>query len=479
MVTQITDIIKKHYEYSFISILLVLPLLAFSGYRTIEMEFTYDEWRTLEVIQLTLLLLSFSINRNIYNYAQTKISPPIFYLFIALVFTSLCSSLISDNHLRALRDNTLIISLFLATIPLAYIFSKVEDTQNKIIFFISLTHIIFLINISAQFLSAYSIQDISVFTSWYNNFNNPRIYGDFLIIFLPLIFLITIKSNKNQKSLMLYTAVSHFLLFFSGGRAEILSLFFSVIMVYLISPSQSTHIKKYFLVISACLLCNFIVQAILPWDFNNFRRNDYSNGRLDIYLKTLQSASTHLIWGTGGDSFYKIPNIKQLVGAHPHNLPLQILSEYGVIVLLIVFLMFSVLFYRWFNKLSQLTKIDNSSVNYIYLSISLLACVINSLFGGNHIYPLSQLYIILVIALIISHHSPYEEKTIPKNIFLCTAIRLSLFIYAGVFAAINYQSLSCYQSRPKTSIIAEDINPRFWSSNHDNFEKSCYNDISK
>ncbi len=474
---------ESYIEYILITILFLLPILSFAGYQLSSFE-AYDEWRILEIIQLSVLIAFLAFKKSLLYYLVDNTTLIKKMAFIIVVILSGLSCLHSMYPLRALSDFALLFGLTIALFPLSYIFSKNKKIREQLLIVMSFSHTLFIIILTTQILTSIATNDFEAMQLWCAQFYLARMYGDIMLIIVPLIYAtISLVPQKYRPLVYIYLIISHTLLFLSGGRAQLLSLVLSTFIIYTLNKSYRDAIKEYACLIFLSFAIYFIVTA--SSGYGNLASTS-SHGRVDIYLIALRTSLDHLFLGVGGDHFSLLKGISgsstDFPVAHPHSLPLQIITEYGwpVFILILALLLPSVK--TWLTTVTNLPKnqYNNASEIYVFLSISLLSSILNSFVSGNHVYPLSQLFIFTTIALICSYHISHKEIDTEKHynhslIYINTALRLLITIFLCTFIYLSYLKSSCHQYAILTQPnFAEMKNPRFWFFGQARLEKICY-----
>ena len=465
---------ESHIEYILIAILFLLPVLSFAGYQL----------SRLEIIQLSILIAFLVFKKSLLYYLVDNTTLIKKMAFIIVVILSGLSCLHSMYPLRALADFSLLFSLIIALFPLSYIFSKNEKIREQLIIIMALSHALFIIILTTQILTSIATNDFEAMQLWCAQFYLARMYGDIILIIAPLIYAtISLAPQKYRPLVYIYLIISHTLLFLSGGRAQLLSLVLSTFIIYILNKSHRDAIKEYTYLILLSAAMYFIVTA--SSGYGNLASTS-SHGRVDIYLIALRTSLDHIFLGVGGDHFSTLKGIAgtstDFPVAHPHSLPLQIITEYGWPVFILIFLLLIPPIKKWLTTVAntQKNKYNHASKIYIFLSLSLLSSILNSFVSGNHIYPLSQLSIFTTIAIICSYHISYKEINMenPYNhslIYINTALRLLITIFLCTFIYLSYLKSTCHQYAILTQPnFAEMKNPRFWFIGQASFEKICY-----
>ncbi len=197
-------------------------------------------------------------------------------------------------------------------------------------------------------------------------FNNPNYLGSWLNIIWPfcLSFLLFKDSNNLKKSILFIFSIFVIAsIFLCSSRAALLCLILSI-PIFLGREYGKWFI--YFLItISSIFLLIFIpnigdiiknfILEILPNELlNNFRQETYANdiSRLDIWNIGIGKIIENPIWGSGSNSFPQ--DIKEITGiwkGHSHNLPIELILNYGIPAGLFILLPFTIILSRGLKKI--------------------------------------------------------------------------------------------------------------------------------
>lgn len=121
-----------------------------------------------------------------------------------------------------------------------------------------------------------------------------------------------------------------------------------------------------------------------------------SSGRNIIFKQVLSDFTTSSpLFGIGPTQFKAMVNTMLL--SHPHNIFLQILTEWGVFSCIAFIAILVILFIR----LLRYVKNEENMFSF-FIFLGSIAFIINCNFNGAHVYPSSQIYGLFIIAWLLS-----------------------------------------------------------------------------
>lgn len=406
--------------------------IIFSGLNLFWSYYPYDGFR---VLQILLIIIS-----SIYLLFQNNIILKYKFYFIFIILTALLiySSFQSIYYLRTLQEAFLFLGLLVLLLCLIKILKNIDQ---RLIFILSLFPLLTLIFLPIALIDRFLGNPYAV---WTQSFVNVRMLDDALLPCLFLIWYFSAKylDNKKVKTLLFVASTLFFLNFiFNGSRAIFLSIIVSFIFFYFIS-------KRNFYTYSKIPIVSFLTALILHWVYKSFNSDNQnipllrysSSGRVEIWYQTLEAWSSHPFWGIGGN--HLLLYIKDNI-LHPHNLPLLLLSEFG----LIVFILISYLFLLLINKILKSRKEIP-----VPLFVGLVGIGVNSMLSGSMIYPASQTLNIFYIAFALSFmHFSIQKTNIFSKLFMILVLGGTLFLQLNNIICVNCMS------------IGERQAPRFWN----------------
>lgn len=306
-------------------------------------------------------------------------------------------------------------------------------------------------------------------------YENPRFFNHVQTLSLPLLAAYSVWPGATRlvRRLAAATAVLHVLLLcFFLGRATIVGVTVATLLVCLLLREKRL-LKAFIIYAGAGVLLYGIGFKILPalFDISNVPafRDPAERGSIDarLYLWriALEAMHDHPWLGLGPMHFAHTLNRE---AAHPHNIYLQVASEFGVpFALISLGLLIHWLRARW----SQLRAVAASSAAQIEIGcfIGICAALIDGLFSGNFVMPLSQSWLALCIGLLVAsplHQHPTDSPSITGtqqrsaipalNMAACAALVL---ILASMAQEVTRTEVTLLRG---TSSSTAHYSPRFW-----------------
>lgn len=411
--------------------------LAYSG---IDIFWTASAYDGMRIYQF-FLFLSFSL----YFFTTEKIIIPhskkLYAILFAILILQIITSISSKNPIRSFNNLIWNYSILSYILCLFNIFKNNKETRN----FIFLT-LPFLPIFTAFFLpiSIFNKIKANTFYDWHQSFLNIRMFDDALIISFFLLLHLTETRKINNKIIIFLTSFYFFCLLIDGARAAIFSMITSLFITTFIK-NKASLLKTPLLSIIISLLLYIFFQNLgeekTPNSSSSLIRTG-SSGRIEIWIKALNSWENNFFFGIGGDHFSIISSSTDIIPvAHPHNLFFLLTSEWGVGGLVLFLLMCYIFFY---------TVKKNHNIPFFILSCFI--CITINSFFSNTTYPTSQIPNSIIIALTFSYLKNPSIRI--KNFFipLILITYILLFYKSDIFIAHPNNPISPY--------------PRFWHDGH-------------
>lgn len=245
----------------------------------------------------------------------------------------------------------------------------------------------------------------------YSVFGNPNVYGEFLVLVLPLMFA---GINRHENKWMKLFFAGAFLL---GGlnvvltlsRGSMMSLGIALILIVLFKD------RKYLplIVLGILLSPYFVPEAIIGRIMSIFEGGDTSMSyRVSIYRASFDMLEDYFIQGTGLGNFkvlYKAYAYSAAKSFHAHNTLLMLMIELGLVgILAYIFY-----FFTWARAIFSVQK--KKSV-YAYYAFAAFAGVVGCTVQGMvdhifHNYDILFVYILMMTIGVISAYAAREEHT--------------------------------------------------------------------
>jgi len=377
----------------------LLALIAFSDSHLYWVRDAYDGWRIFQIILLMLLggyavfmhTHSTSFSQPLSKTLATAL-PILFGLMVA-------SSLQAEHSARAAADAALYLLLAISVWAQADLFRKNPTVAAHIAAWIALLPLFTVISLLTGLAHALAGDTID---EWHKSFANIRMLDDAL---LPCLFLLwqrpawlaknTFRNpllNKLITSTIYFISASYMLiLYYDGARAVLISTLVGLGFIAIFRRDSWSKLCLPLLTLLGAGLLFLALKHIILTDFtaNPILRTG-SSGRDDLWVKTLQLWQEHPILGVGGNNF--VTSNPWLLNGHPHNLPLQWISEWGFAGLLALLLLIPLAF-NFFRHRQILP---------VFALGAAIAVGVDALFSGVLDYPLSQMLAVWSFAWLVS-----------------------------------------------------------------------------
>jgi len=457
-------------RYPFCSIIilgaaLVPPLLGFhlildSGY--------HDTQRIIQIIAL-LLVIAISIIKNDLSYLDISI------VFLAILIYFIHTHPGNSNY-HSLFEVSIFLSIFLASKKVAEEFIK-----SRYLFFSQTLKLI----IAGSFL--YAIAFLSSYIAALTNdlqfnaynlipgYDNYRFFNHTQTITTGILLFAIIKAKvffrKRRWLLMAWFTLVFWwvLLLTSAGRGTLASQFIALLLLATNYRKTSSWIN----VFALSFITGFSIYLILFNYMPMFLELNISGDAKNIIERTQKNflSSREILWECSIKNFLNAPlfgigpmNFARICtgisgGAHPHNIVVQILSEWGIIFALIVFSTICKSFYMIYTKFNSKHKKNKDIL--ILLCFIFIGLFLDGLVSGVFVMPTSQLYILFYLG-IYSGYKIYNQENLKKTPRYIGSICLT-----GVFIALAISSFKTFeyskQSEAQSLFPRNQLSPRAWS----------------
>ncbi|BFM99930.1 hypothetical protein MOXK02_14890 [Moraxella sp. K02] len=449
---------RVNWDYIFLCLPLVFISSAFLGISSEWMHNMIDSWRLQECL---ILLLSFIYGILRFNTLTIKKSKfEILFIFLLFIY-SLTIISFSKNSLLALLD----ISLMGALLCYSYFvyLLMIQIPRQKVELAIAIVALSPLGCTIWLLVGYYLYITADVPLVWHGLFINIRYYDDAL---LPLIFLLWYQPGflkRFTKTTNLIVSFFLLTLWLDAARANWLGISAGLIAIVLFYPKGYQKILNPLISILISFISYRIIQCFdtSAVQYTVLRGEDGTRWRMWIgaWYQWLQNPFK----GLGGGNFVFAEEINPLKIGHPHNLIVQLVVEWGVTGLLISFLI--ICSTQWLiNKRSQVPAI---------LFAGSIALLVNMLLSGAHVYPVSQMTILIYFCFIISI---IQIKLNGRSVFFPKAnqfnflkgINILKWGLGFILIILFIISDSFFQYGNDKGMVnsSPSLGPRFWSNAH-------------
>ena len=236
-------------------------------------------------------------------------------------------------------------------------------------------------------------------------FDNPRFFNHVQTLVVPVLLGWSVAaSSRLQRHTALTVASLQFAwLFMDLARASLLSLAVATLWFGWVGAASLWRRLLLCLAGGAAIYATLFVglPAVLgrSWSgqFADVQELSNAHSRELLWGAALELIQAHPWLGSGPMHFAALAHPK---GAHPHNLYLQWAAELGLPSLLLLLLLFVSPLWRASAALRQTPR--NSSPMTAALSAALLAALVDAVFSGNFVMPISQVCIAVVYGLLLA-----------------------------------------------------------------------------
>lgn len=440
----------------------------------------FDNKRIIEIFLISIgsiLILVPSYRRNVSVFISYIIPPTEQIIFLLLILLIFISSSQSKWPLYALQESGIILGLGLSCLLLSVAYL---NSRKYVKILLATTVLITVFWYETQFIvgiAASIIEKIPV--SWplpLFGFVNVRFFGHFHLAVLPLLAWIVFYFRHPTLRMLAagLLVIWCSLLWYELGRGAPIALGGALLLTALFCRRRVIHFVL-------LVLGGLTLGLLLAWIW--FQLPDLIGAdklspaptervissedpaRLFLWKQAFELIAANPLLGIGPMHYAAIPNP---IAAHPHNSLLQIASEWGLPALLaVLYLIFRGL-YSWVRKIC-LKPDSRQDMLLPAVTVSLLSLGALSLVSGVIVMPLSQLLLVLLIALMAGEYAhaqgitaiPGRGRGMPGTGILLSGLAMAvLLIHAWVsLPQIRYRLQNPdYMQHPAKAVIG----PRFW-----------------
>jgi O-antigen ligase len=256
--------------------------------------------------------------------------------------------------------------------------------------------------IAGSFIQRFSILSFFIFPLFFSNVS--KIYLNYLTIFLFVIFLIGIILSGNRMPMLLFVFSIFLIIIFNKEMRKFL-FSFTIILVVLFSliHKYNDDVRNNFSALR--MQVSQMIIIVINNDFGNKSKPQYLNEFSTFYDTWLMNK--YIGGGIKNFRYYchARPNIdknsKFICNMHPHNYYLEILTETGLLGLVILLIFFSLVLYKTFYKkyFTYSTLQSNNQITpFIFLFIVEIFPIKST---GSFFTTGNTTYLFLVMAILI------------------------------------------------------------------------------
>ncbi len=339
-----------------------------------------------------------------------------------------------------------------------------------------------------QYLLAINHHQEFHLASLFRGFSNHRFFSQVESVLIPLAALpaITLSEASHWRRLGNVAACLLWLLAFAAGTRAFYVAIMSSTIFALFAYDQTGKVwcrwQIRFALIgwSGYVLLFMLAPKLLSFSISsdNARLNTLegglnSSGRLEMWIASFMLILEHPLTGIGPMHFATLTQSASTQGfaAHPHNVIIQLLVEWGLPFGIAAIATITTFTVRFWQKLVQNSTTRTKSTEISVIAISLITALIYSLFDGTVVTPYTQILLALFIGLTWSLSK--EEFKTRQEVHRNFIVRLNTFLtrilcmMSGVFliwlATTPLNALTPHVENYATSQRGQALWPRFWS----------------
>ena len=394
-----------------------------------------------------------------------------FYFLLGFLILGAISSFRASLTIWSFTEMAMLLGCYGLGLFIYRIFCSNNNIEKLSFFILFLTtSSLILYFVIAYISSLYLRLDFDVW-GFIKGFTNPRFFGQFCTLAIPILIAPVLMKSKWDKAFYILVCMVAFMAIASGTRGTFLGVG-SVAALYLFLNSVC---RKFSLMIVKIFLTAFFMQLFfidfLPKYLNIFVENNALerkviglSARDFLWLQAVEMIADKPFFGFGPMHF---ANIQKAIASHPHQLFLQIFSEWGIIF----GLLFIIAFVKVVNiiileiKYSYINKSEESKIIYICLAASIFASLVQSMVDGVFVMPYTQILFVYMAAWISSMHcrniEALNNKTLSWRggilslILICSVCILIYSFFPGSHTHID-------ATRDKYLSNFGFLKPRFW-----------------
>lgn len=445
----------------------LLALIAFSDSKVYWVQDAYDGWRIFEIILLMMLGTYAVFMRPQHTSLSAETSKTLTIATPILLGLIVVSCWQAEYSARAVIDAALYALLAISVWAQANLFKKNPRIAAHIAAWLAILPIFVVSSLFSAIAQAINGNNND---EWHQSFANIRMLDDAL---LPCLFLLWQRpawlaqnTSKNPfiniaLTIALYSiSTAYFLiLWYDGARAVLISIMIGLGLIAIFRRDLWSQLRLPLFTLLGAFALFLALRHIIPDFAANPILRTGSSGRDGLWIKTIQLWHEHPILGVGGNNF--VTSNPWLLNGHPHNIPLQWLSEWGVAGLMAMLLLIPLA-----QKLFQ-----DRQLLPAFAFAAVIAVGIDALFSGVLVYPLSQILGVwalawLVAALPTQPQDPYAAASNHPQQKMTSARFLSwqnMFKMMAVMAILSMLIIHGQDILCNDCMSTDNDNaPRFW-----------------
>lgn len=343
-----------------------------------------------------------------------------------------------------------------------------ESKQKNVLAVLLIVSVILTVQFFAFYLASFftGTRDVNPYLM-YPGFDNPRFYGQFQTILIPVLHGLFFQKNWhtrlfNQKLLATILVLQWVIVWALAGRGVMLGLFGATLGLFIVSGFKY---KKLLLQIALCALVGFLLyQLLFFWvpEWAGLAQNIPSGLRFGLSKREVlwggawQMIQDSPFLGVGPLHFSAVWNH---IGAHPHQAVLQFAAEWGVPATLLLLLVVIRSMLRGLKVLRGQTECLDAG-----LWLALLASLILAQVDGVFAMPYTEGWLAIIGGLALARWQKFGNTRFSIRIWPQYLFTLLLFLAIVVIGKVLIVDVPILHDSSKDFYEQHRIGspPRFW-----------------
>ena len=407
--------------------------------------------------------------KNIFKEFSNSVNNWSFILYFLFFIWSSITVINSLNISESIRTLGEIYSLLVAFLFLIYFLSKINNIKKVFVYIIIGLTTIEVISVIAPYIyeisSGAQTQRGRIFRGYTGNIN---ILAFILLIKFPFLVYFQITKRGYYKLNFLLSVLTVFLIFsIFATRSAMLTMFFVTILIFCfimfiksfhLKQSIATLVKPLFLPLLIGLILNNLESGLSTSQsfqsrlstLNEIQEDRSLSQRVRYYKAAFESFLEKPIMGKGIGTweFESIPYERlemdnYVVPYHAHNDYLELVAETGIIGVILYFGMIFFICYHLLRKILDRDSDQDTKLFSIFLIISLIIYLIDSLFNFPFDRIIQQIHLLFLIA--VSIHI-LKLKPLKINLTIQIIPLILLLIPASIYSSSRVYKSSQHQA---------------------------------
>jgi putative inorganic carbon (hco3(-)) transporter len=383
-----------------------------------------------------------------------------------------CSAVTSSLPIWSMIEWMLAVQLLVVAAAVATArLTAQETTDLALLGAISFSALAYTAVLVLEYLSVVLTSDVVDLAAIHPRFSNPRFAGQMFTLVLPLLIAASCLPGKLQYAGTVSAVILVGFTLSQGTRGTWLSLLCGAAALIAVRPPDFQRYLRRFTAVATFGVLAYVVQVQAPQMLGkevitglsratSVYTFTHDSGRLLIWQSAVHEAMDRPVLGIGPMNFAAV---QDGIVSHPHNIALQLASEWGLPAALALVVLYSSLLLQ-FGRISRAGLGSTQQVIFCGLLASLVGAAVQSLLDGVFVVPTSQ----MTIFVLAGWAAGILASSRPATVAPLAQATIPLRRLAGSCVIVTAVGLSAVALHPSHQITAlkshycNGMNPRFW-----------------